>query len=77
MMKLENIENYLNEKITGSWYANAATDYGITGKFIGCEAVGHDLKIVWEEMGQQQETVVAWFSDYTPEQIYDIWMETT
>lgn len=74
-MKLENIKNYLNEKITNSWYVNAAIDYGITGKFIDCEAIGNSLKIIWEEMGECFEMVVDWFTEYSPEQIYNIWME--
>ena len=74
-MTLANIKNYLNEKITNSWYANAAIDYGITGKFLDCETIGHDLKIIWEEMGERLEMIVSWFAEYTPEQIYDIWME--
>lgn len=74
-MKIETIKSYLENKITGSWYANSAIDYGITGKFLNAEIIGHDLKIVWEEMEERLEMVVAWFTEYTPEQIYNIWME--
>lgn len=74
-MTLQYIRDYLEQKITNSWYANAAIDYGITGKFIDCEPIGTDLKIIWEEMGERLEMIVAWFADYTPEQIYNIWME--
>lgn len=74
-MKLENIKNYLNEKITNSWYVDTAIDYGITGKFIDCEAIGNNLKIIWEEMGERFEMVVDWFTEYSLEQIYNIWME--
>ena len=52
-MKIENIKNYLNEKITNSWYKNSEIDYGISGKFLDCETIGNDLKIIWEEMGEQ------------------------
>ncbi|WP_417018516.1 hypothetical protein [Anaerotignum sp.] len=69
------IQNYLNEKITNSWYKNAEIDYGITGKFLDCEAVENDLLIIWEEMGEKQELIIAAFTEYTPEQIYNIWME--
>ena len=69
------IKNYLNEKITNSWYKNAEIDYGITGKFLDCEAVENDLLIIWEEMGEKQELIIAAFTEYTPEQIYNIWME--
>lgn len=68
------MENYLKEKIT-SWYKNAELDYGITGKFITCETIGNDLKIIWEEMGERFEMIVAWFTEYTAEQVYNIWME--
>lgn len=74
-MTLVNIKNYLEQKITNSWYKNAEIDYGITGKFLDAEITGHDLKIIWEEMGEQLEYIIAWFSEYTPEQIYNIWME--
>ena len=74
-MKLENIKNYLSEKITNSWYKNAEIDYGVSGKFLDAEIIGHDIKIIWEEMGERFEMVVYWFTEYTPDQIYDIWME--
>ena len=50
-MTIENIKTYLENKITGSWYANAKIDYDITGKFLNAEIIGNNLKIVWEEMG--------------------------
>lgn len=74
-MKLENIKNYLSEKITNSWYKNSEIDYGISGKFIDCEESENNLKIIWEEMGDRFEMIVYWFTEYTPEQIYNIWME--
>ncbi len=74
-MKLSYIKNYLNEKITNSWYRNAAIDYGITGKFIDAEIINNNLKIIWEEMGESLEMVISWFGEYTPEQLYNIWME--
>lgn len=74
-MTLQNIKDYLNEKITNNWYKNTAIDYGITGKFVDVETVGNDLKIIWEEMGEGLEMIVVWFAEYTPEQIFNIWME--
>lgn len=74
-MAIANIKNYLNEKITNSWYKNAEIDYGISGKFIDAEIIGNDLKIIWEEMGERMEYIVVWFTEYTLEQIYNIWME--
>lgn len=74
-MTLTNIKKYLENKINNSWYYNAELDYGITGKFVDAVAIGHDLKIVWEEMNERLEMFVNWFTEYTPEQIYNIWME--
>ena len=74
-MTIENIKTYLENKITGSWYANAKIDYDITGKFLNAEIIGNNLKIVWEEMGETFDTVISWFTDYSLEQIYNIWME--
>lgn len=74
-MTIEKIKNYLEQKITNSWYKNAEIDYGVTGKFLDAEITGNDLKIIWEEMGEQLEYVVGWFKEYSMEQIYNIWME--
>lgn len=74
-MKIEVIKNYLESRITDGWYANAAIDYGITGRFIDAEISGNNLKIIWEEMGERFEYIVSWFREYTLEQIYSIWME--
>ncbi len=74
-MGLDNIKAYLASKITYSWYHNASIDYGITGKFLDAEICGNDLRIIWEENGERLETVVSWYSEYTPEQLYNIWME--
>lgn len=74
-MTLNTVQNYLACKISG-WYHNAKLDYGIDGKFISAESEGHNLKIAWEEMGEKLEAVIIWWTEYTPEQIYNIWMET-
>lgn len=74
-MTIERIKNYLEQKITNSWYKNATIDYGVTGKFLDAEITGNDLKIIWEEMGERLEYAVGWFAEYNLEQIYNIWME--
>ena len=71
---MTSINNYLQDKISG-WYSNARIDYGITGKFISAAADGNDLVIIHEEEGQRYSTKVCWYADYTPAQIYNIWME--
>ena len=73
-MKIETIKKYLNDKIYG-WYRNAEIDYEVNGKFIDAKIAGHDLKIIWEEMGERMEMVIEWFTEYTLEQLYNIWME--
>lgn len=74
-MTLASLKNYLNDRITNSWYKNTEIDYNITGKFLDAEIIGNDLKIIWEEMGERFEYIVGWFTEYTPEQLYNIWME--
>lgn len=75
VVTIEKIKNYLEQKITNSWYKNAEIDYGVTGKFLDAEITGNDLKIIWEEMDERLEYVVGWFQEYSMEQIYNIWME--
>jgi len=75
-MKLEKIKEYLKNKINNSWYLYAKLDYNIDGRFIDCELLDKDhLKIIWEEMGQKNEKTIAYYWDYTLEQLYNIWME--
>lgn len=68
------LAHYLEAKITG-WYTNAAIDYGISGRFIAAEDLSPHLKITWEEEGETFTASIPWYTDYTPEQIYNIWME--
>lgn len=68
------LNNYLKSKING-WYENAMIDYGVSGKFISTETRGHELYIKWEEEGEIFDTVISWYTEYTPEQLYNIWME--
>ncbi len=75
-MKLERVKEYLKNKINNSWYVNAKEDYNIDGHFIDCELLDNDhLKITWEEMGKRNEKIIAYYWDYTLEQLYNIWME--
>ena len=69
------IKNYLEIKITYSWYKNAKIDYDITGKFINAIFEGNNLTIVWEEMGEKLMTTIPYYKEYSKEQLYDIWME--
>ena len=74
-MKLENLKNYLKEKING-WYKNSEIDYGVTGKFIDCETSENYLFITFEEDGQKLKCEICWYQEYNAEQIYNIWMES-
>ena len=65
-MTIETIKRYLKNQITDSWYYHSKIDYRIEGK---------DLKIVWNEMGKQLEMMITYFTEYTLEQLYTIWME--
>ena len=65
---------YLEAKING-WYANAALDYGVSGRFVAVEDQAPHLKITWEEEGETFTISIPWYADYTPEQAYNIWME--
>lgn len=69
------VAKHLEKKING-WYDNVRQDYeGIDGKFLGVSAEGDKLKIKWEENGKEKTSTISWYKDYTPEQLYDIWME--
>ncbi len=75
-MKIETIKEYLKDKINNRWYLFAKEDYNIDGHFIDCELLDKNtLKITWEEMNKQKEMTIAYYWDYTLEQLYNIWME--
>lgn len=73
--KVKAVAQYLNNKITG-WYENARIDYGVSGKFLSCKAEGENgIRINWEEEGKEYTMVINWFTEYTTEHLYNIWME--
>lgn len=73
--KVKAVAQYLNNKITG-WYENARIDYGVNGKFLSCKAEGENgIRINWEENGKEYTMVINWFTEYTTEHLYNIWME--
>lgn len=73
--KVKAVAQYLNNKITG-WYENARIDYGVSGKFLSCKAEGENgIRINWEENGKEYTMVINWFTEYTTEHLYNIWME--
>lgn len=82
----EDLRRYA-EYLRGSiarWYSNAYFDYGVSGRVLDIvEPAPNQLKITWEEIrpedGDTVKTVyllpIAWYTEYTPEQVYNIWME--
>lgn len=74
-MNEELIKNYLENKITYSWYKNAKIDYNVNGKFLNIKIDDNNLIIMHKEEKNIFKTVIAWFQEYTPEQLYNIWME--
>lgn len=76
MRNLETIKEYLKDKINNRWYVFAKEDYNIDGHFIDCIIENENfLKITWEEMEEQKEMTIAYYWDYTLEQLYNIWTE--
>jgi hypothetical protein len=74
MNTLTTISNYMREKIT-NWYNNAAIDYGVQGKFIDANVDGNSLLICWEEDGEAAKLKINWYTEYSLEDLYNIWME--
>lgn len=73
--RVKAVAQYLSNKITG-WYENARIDYGVSGKFLSCKAEGENgIRINWEENGKEYTMVINWFTEYTTEHLYNIWME--
>ena len=74
---IERIKDYLKHFINNSWYVNAKLDYNINGYFVDATIVsdGHGLLIEWVEEGQPHAHEIAYYYDYTLEQLYNIWME--
>lgn len=73
-MTIKTINKYLQSRIS-NWYHNSLLDYGISGRYIKAEVQGNNLHVIWEEENERQELEIAWFGEYTFEQIYNIWME--
>lgn len=76
-MTVDQIQEYLRNKISG-WYENARIDYGVSGHFLDAQPYGdklQHLRITWEEDGKRYTSVVSWWTEYTAEQVYNIWME--
>ena len=73
-MKYCNVKEYFGNKIN-NWYANAALDYGIDGRFIDATYTHGKVKLVWEEEGTRYAMELN-ACGYQPEELYCIWMES-
>ena len=71
---MSNYTKYLEAAIT-RWYTNAKMDYNVNGRFISAQVSGDTLSIIWEDEGQKFKTSDRWYTDYTPDQIFNLWME--
>lgn len=74
MKNITEIEIYLQNKIN-NWYKEVSRDYGVNGHFNSVIVADNDLIIAWTENNELQTMKIAYFEDYTKEQIYNIWME--
>lgn len=77
MLTIETAKAYLRNHISG-WYDSARIDYGVSGQFEDCQTYGEqgqNLRIIWSEDGKRYASTVSWWTEYTAEQIYNIWME--
>ena len=68
------IQRQIRERIT-KWYEYALEDYGIHGRYERCEISRDSLTIYHEEEGKHYKCHIPFYWDYSPEQIYNIWME--
>lgn len=69
------VEGYLTDKIDNSWYRNAKIDFGVNGKV---EKVNYNDEVVtvsFKEDGKRFVWTFVHNSDYSPEQLYNIWQE--
>ena len=73
-LDVSTLRSYLEHKIT-NWYDNAKRDYSVSGKFKNISSCGEHLNITWEEVKKTHSLDIAYFNDYSMEQIYNIWME--
>lgn len=76
---------YLRDKIDNNWYRNSDIDYGVTGHVNTISTYGdkdQHLLITYTENHDGghpmydivSECSISWYADYTPEQLYYIWM---
>lgn len=70
-----NVIRFHLESTMKRWYEDVELYYGISGRFLDCKAEGDNLLIFYEEKGKKYITRICSYKDYTPEQIYNIWME--
>lgn len=72
--------DFLKSKINDNWYKNAKLDYGVEGKLLNTSLKDDTLTITWEEKEPNEEKKtykmnIPYASEYTNEQLYNIWSE--
>lgn len=73
-MTATNLSSYLKHCIT-RWYTNAKIDYDVNGYFVSAETTENNLYITWVEEDEEHTMRIGYYKDFTPEQLYNIWME--
>lgn len=73
--KEQNKIDYLKDKINNSWYKNAKLDYGVNGKVKDISINNDKMTIIVDEDGKEMKSTINYVSDYSPEQLYNIWQE--
>jgi len=74
-LEVSKINNYLKHKIN-NWYANTREDYNIYGLFKNIKTSSDLLEINWTEAGKDYTMSIAYYNDFTLEQLYNIWMSS-
>lgn len=71
------IINYLKEKINNSWYKKEFENFGVNGHYLKSKynERNDELLIYHEEDGIKYETRIVYISEYTLNQIYEIWKD--
>ena len=68
------LKKYLARRIN-EYYANASRDYDISGGYESATISGSDLIIAFYDDGEHYKAKIAYYSDYTPEQLFNLFID--